>query len=31
MMKECNTRHNNMNELWQYFYVMEWWNGVGQQ
>ena len=23
------TRHNNMNELWQYFNVMEWWNGVG--
>ena len=25
------TRHNNVNELWQYFNVMEWWKGVGQQ
>ena len=23
------TRHNNMNELWQHFDVMEWWNGDG--
>ena len=23
------TRHRNVNELWQYFDVMEWWNGVG--
>ena len=23
------TRHNNVNELWQYFNVMEWWNGDG--
>ena len=25
------TKHNNVNELWQYLNVMEWWNGVGQQ
>ena len=25
------TRHNKVNELWQYFNVREWWNSVGQQ